>query len=231
MSDDGTKASVIFSIADEVTLQERKALLDSMKTDLRLPPGVSAAPAGLSVVGVEAVDALSANRDLMAYAAMGAIVLGLFFIYRHPVKAVAPILPIVLALGSSSVLFFFLGIELNPLTAVSGPLIIAMGTEFTLLLMARYFEERERGALPRDAMQAATLHIGRAITVSGLTVMGGFGVLAFSNFPLLTDFGKVTALDMGLALLSTLIVLPPLLIWLDEGIGLSPAEERLRTAE
>jgi len=144
---------------------------------------------------------------------------------------VAPVVPILLALGSSSVLLFFLGIELNPLTAVSGPLIIAMGTEFTLLLMARYFEERGRGAMPREAMQAATLRIGRAITVSGLTVMGGFGVLAFSNFPLLTDFGKVTALDMGLALLSTLIVLPPLLIWLDEGIGLAPAEERLRAAE
>jgi hydrophobe/amphiphile efflux-3 (HAE3) family protein len=231
MSGDRTRASVIFSIADNVSLQERKALIDSMKADLRLPPGVSAAPAGLSVVGVEAVNALSANRDLMAYAAMGAIVLGLFFTYRNPIKAVAPVLPIVLALGSSSVLLFFLGIELSPLTAVSGPLIIAMGTEFTLLLMSRYFEERGRGALPREAMQTATLRIGRAITVSGLTVMGGFAVLAFSNFPLLTDFGKVTALDMGLALLSTLIVLPPLLIWLDEGIGLVPAEERLGAAE
>jgi hydrophobe/amphiphile efflux-3 (HAE3) family protein len=231
MSGDRTRASVIFSIADNVSLQERKALIDSMKADLRLPPGVSAAPAGLSVVGVEAVNALSANRDLMAYAAMGAIVLGLFFTYRNPIKAVAPVLPIVLALGSSSVLLFFLGIELSPLTAVSGPLIIAMGTEFTLLLMSRYFEERGRGALPREAMQTATLRIGRAITVSGLTVMGGFAVLAFSNFPLLTDFGKVTALDMGLALLSTLIVLPPLLIWLDEGVGLVPAEERLGAAE
>jgi predicted RND superfamily exporter protein len=48
---------------------------------------------------------------------------------------------------------------------------------------------------------------------------------------LLEDFGKVTALDMGLAVLSTLIVLPPLLIWLDEGIGLVPVEERLRAAE
>jgi hypothetical protein len=227
MGDGRTQAAVIFSIGEEVSLQERKTLIDSIKADLRLPPGVSATPAGLSVVGVEAVDALSANRDLMVYAAMGAIVLGLFFIYRHPIKAVAPVLPIVLALGSSSVLLFFLGIELNPLTAVSGPLIIAMGTEFTLLLMSRYFEERGRGASPREAMQVATLRIGRAITASGLTVMGGFAVLAFSNFPLLVDFGKVTALDMGLALLSTLIVLPPLLIWLDEGIGLVPAEERL----
>lgn len=231
LSDDRTRASIIFSISDTVTLQERKALIDSIKADLRLPPGVSATPAGLSVVGVEAVNALSANRDLMAYAAMGAIVLGLFFIYRHPVKAVAPMVPILLALGSSSVLLYVLGIELNPLTAVSGPLIIAMGTEFTLLLMSRYFEERGRGAPPREAMQTATLRIGRAITASGLTVMGGFAVLAFSDFPLLVDFGKVTALDMGLAVLSTLVVLPPLLIWLDEGVGLLPVEESLRAVE
>ena len=231
MSEDRTRASIIFSISDKVTLQERKALIDSIKADLRLPPGVSATPAGLSVVGVEAVDALSANRDLMVYAAMGAIVLGLFFIYRHPIKAVAPMVPIVLALGSSSVLLYFLGIELSPLTAVSGPLIIAMGTEFTLLLMSRYFEERESGASPREAMQTATLRIGRAITASGLTVMGGFAVLAFSDFPLLVDFGKVTALDMGLAVLSTLVVLPPLLIWLDEGVGLLPVEEGLRAAQ
>lgn len=231
MSEDRTRASIIFSISDKVSLQERKTLIDAIKADLRLPPGVSAAPAGLSVVGVEAIDALSANRDLMAYAAMGSIVLGLFFIYRHPIKAVAPILPIVLALGSSSVLLFFLGIELNPLTAVSGPLIIAMGTEFTLLLMSRYFEERGRGTSPREAMRTATLRIGRAITASGLTVMGGFAVLAFSDFPLLVDFGKVTALNMGLAVLSTLVVLPPLLIWLDEGIGVLPVEERLRAAE
>lgn len=230
ISDDRTRAAVIFSIGHEASLQERKTLIESIEGDLRLPPGVSATPAGLAVVGVEAVDALSANRDLMIFAAMGAIVLGLFFTYRHPVKAVVPVIPIVLALGSSSMLIFFLGIELNPLTAVSGPLIIAMGTEFTLLLMLRYFEERERGALPREAMQIATLRIGRAITVSVLTTMGGFGVLAFSDFPLLTDFGQVTALSMGLTLLSTLIVLPPLLIWLDEGIGLVPAEERLRAA-
>jgi hypothetical protein len=146
------------------------------------------------------------------------------------VKAVAPVFPILLALGASSIILFILGIELNPLTAVSGPLIVAMGTEFTLLLMSRYFEERERGLAPREAMQVASVRIGRAIAASGLTVMGGFGVLAFSNFPLLENFGTVTALDMGLVVLSTLVVLPPLLVWLDEGVGLVPVKERLRPA-
>ena len=230
VSEDATEANIIFSIGN-VSLGELKELIDQIKRDLDAPPGVTATPAGLSVLGVEAVSALTQNRQLMTYAAMGAIVLALFFIYRHPVKAVAPMIPITLAIGGSSVLLFVLGIELNPLTAVSGPLIIAMGTEFTILMMSRYFEEREKGQSPREALGTASLRIGRAITASGLTVIGGFGVLAFSGFPLLENFGQVTALNMALALLSALVVLPPLLIWLDEEVGLVPAKEELRPAE
>jgi predicted RND superfamily exporter protein len=107
-----------------------------------------------------------------------------------------------------------------------------MGVDFTILLMSRYFEEREKGQSPREAMSTASLRIGQAITASGLTVVGGFGVLAFSDFPLLVDFGKVTALNMGLCLLSALVVLPPLLVWADEETGLMPQpEEKLGTVE
>jgi uncharacterized membrane protein YdfJ with MMPL/SSD domain len=41
-------------------------------------------------------------------------------------------------------------------------------------------------------------------------------VLAFSPMPLLRDFGIVVALDVVFALSSTLVVLPPLLVWADE---------------
>lgn len=217
VSDDRTRAAMIFAIGP-ISLEERKRVIDEITADLDPPPGVLVRPAGLAVIGVEAVDALSANRDLMSFAALGAIFVLMGIAYRNPVRAVAPILPVMLALGSSSVVLYAFDVELNPLTSVSGPLIIAMGTEFSLLLMARYYEERERGAAPREAMELASHRIGRAITASGLTVMGGFGVLAFSGFPLLESFGQVTALNIGLSLLSTLFVLPALLVWADEGI-------------
>src|SRR4029078_11699059 len=103
---------------------------------------------------------------------------------------------------------------------------IAMGTEFNVLLMSRYFEERALGLDAREAMSNASLRIGRAIAASGLTVMGGFAVLAFSDFPLLDNFGMVTALNIGLSLLSTLILLPPVLIWADgeHGLAGTPAD-------
>ncbi len=231
ISADRTKAHIIFTMGT-VPLEERKTLIDHIRRDLETPPGVSATFGGVGVIGVEAVNALSQNRGLMTFAAMGTILIGLFIVYRNAVKALAPILPILMAVGCSSVLLFVLGIKLNPLTAVSGPLIIAMGVDFTILLMSRYFEEREKGQSPREAMSTASLRIGRAITASGLTVIGGFGVLAFSGFPLLVDFGKVTALNMGLCLLSALVVLPPLLVWADEETGLVPQpEEHLRPVE
>ncbi|MCH8994279.1 MAG: RND family transporter, partial [Chloroflexi bacterium] len=230
ISEDRTQAHIIFAIGP-ISLHERKELLAEMESDMGAPDGVTATPSGLAVIGIEAVDALGANRTLMTYVALGAVFLWLLVAYRNLVKTVLPLLPVLIALGGSSAAIFMLGIELNPLTAVSGPLIIATSTEFSVLIMARYFEERERGRSPRDAVSTASMRIGPAIAASGLTTIGGFGVLAFSGFPLLEGFGVVTALNVGIALLSTLIVLPPLLVWADEEAGLAPIHEDLRPAE
>lgn len=99
--------------------------------------------------------------------------------------------------------------------ALAGPLVIAVGTEFSVLVVVRYTEERQRGRDPRESVSFGVPRIGRAFVASGFTLVGGFGVLAFSPVPLLRDFGIVVALDVLFALASTLILLPPLLVWAD----------------
>ncbi len=224
---DRTMAAITFAISDSASLDQRRAITDAIERDAQPPAGVTVAPAGIAVVGTAAVDAISSNRDLMSFIAVGALLVLLLIVFRNPAKAVAPLLPVVLALGASAMLLYFMGISYSPLTSISGPLIIAMGTEFNILLMTRYFEERAHGLEPREAMSRASLRIGRAITASGLTVMGGFAVLALSDFPLLDNFGKVTALNIGLSLLSTLILLPPLLVWADEEHRLAAAPDAI----
>jgi hydrophobe/amphiphile efflux-3 (HAE3) family protein len=216
VSADGRMASITFAISGDDSLDERKQLTQSIEDAANPPEGVSIAPAGIAVIGTASVDALSANRDLMSFVAIGAIFVALLATFRNPVKAVAPLLPVVLALGASAMILYAGGISYSPLTSISGPLIIAMATEFNILLMSRYFEERSRGMEPREAMSHASRRIGRAITASGMTMLGGFAVLAFSDFSLLENFGQVTALNIGVSLLSTLVLLPPLLVWADE---------------
>jgi hydrophobe/amphiphile efflux-3 (HAE3) family protein len=210
VSPDRRETNLIFPIAP-LSLQARETLLDEMVADLDPPAGVTATPSGLAVIGIELVNALEANRQVLTLAALGLVALWLLLAYRRPVLALLPLVPVVAAVGASGLAIHLLGLELTPLTTVSGPLAIAITTEFSVLLLARFVEERRAGAEPEVAVERAATRIGRAFLASGLTLLGGFVVLAFSPMPLLVDFGVVVALDVALALVSVLVVLPPLL--------------------
>jgi predicted RND superfamily exporter protein len=93
-------------------------------------------------------------------------------------------------------------------------LIVGIGTEFSVLLLERYWEELGRGASPQEAMNQAVSRIGRAIAASGLTVTAGFAALLASSFPAIREFGAVTVIDVLLALVATIVVVPPLALWL-----------------
>ena len=94
---------------------------------------------------------------------------------------------------------------------------IATCTEFTVLIMERYLEERREGRGATQAVETASTRIGRAFVASGLTTAAGFGVLALSGFPLLSDFGIVVSVNVVTALVCALVILPPLLAWTGKG--------------
>jgi hypothetical protein len=212
VSPDHRETNLMFPIAN-LSLQEREQLLDEMVADLDPPAGVTATPSGLAVIGIELVNALEANRQLLTLAALGLVALWLLAAYRRLVLALLPLVPVTVAVGASGLAIDQLDLELTPLTTVSGPLAIAITTEFSVLLLARFLEERKAGADADLAVELAASRIGRAFLASGLTLLGGFVVLAFSPMVLLVDFGVVVALDVALALVSVLVVLPPLLRW------------------
>jgi predicted RND superfamily exporter protein len=102
------------------------------------------------------------------------------------------------------------------MTAVGGPLVIAACTEFTSLILLRFIEERRRGLEPQEAIDVAASRTGRAFIVSAMTAIAGVAVLSFSSLPLLRDFGRIVAMNVTVALLSALVVLPPMLVWADK---------------
>lgn len=229
VSDDHHRANIIFAIGS-VSLQEEKELIGQlradMEADLRPPPGVTVVASGLAVVGIEAIDALSSNRSQMAYAALGAVLVWLLLAFRGLTRAVLVLVPVVTAVGAAWAVIYLAGIEINSLTALSSPLVVAISTQFSVLVVERYLEERRRGCDPEHAVATASRRIGRAFTASGLTTAGGFGVLALSGFPLLSNFGIVVSINIVVALLCTLLLLPPLLVSSDGRLVSAPAHRR-----
>ena len=109
-----------------------------------------------------------------------------------------------------------LNLKLSPMTAVAGPLVVAACTEFTSLILLRFVEERRRGLSPEEAVERDGVRIpAEPFIVSALTAIAGVAVIATSSLPLLRDFGALVAMNVAVALLSALVVLPPLLVWAD----------------
>jgi hydrophobe/amphiphile efflux-3 (HAE3) family protein len=218
------------------SLEDRAVLVQELEDDLNakiaaldlpadsillvdLPEGqapVRATPAGLATVGIGLLENLSANRANLTYLALSMVGLFLVLRYRSLSRALLALVPVMLAVGVSSLVIGVFGFTLSPLTTVSGPLVIATSAEFSVLILGRYLEERQRGLEPRAASEMAASRTGRAFFTSALTTIGGFAVLIGSALPLLRDFGIIVTLNVAIALLAALVVMPPLSVWVDQ---------------
>jgi hydrophobe/amphiphile efflux-3 (HAE3) family protein len=197
-------------------LDERAVVVREIRDTVDPPDDISATPSGLAVVGVGLLDNLEANRILLTYIAIGFVFAFLAIRLRSIVRALLSLVPVLIAVGVASLLAFALSLKLSPMTAVGGPLVVAACTEFTSLILLRFIEERRRGLPPREAVDVTAERTGRAFIVSAMTAVAGVGVIATSSLPLLRDFGAIVALNVAVALLSALVVLPPLLVWADK---------------
>ena len=198
------------------SLEARAPVVRGIRADTKPPAGITATPSGLAVVGVGLLDNLTANRVELTYLAILFVFVFLTIRLRSIVRSLLSLVPVLIAVGAASLFAYVFDLKLSPMTAVGGPLVVAACTEFTSLILLRFIEERRRGLDPKEAVEVAAARTGRAFVVSGLTAIVGVAVLSFSSLPLLRDFGRIVAANVTLALLSALVVLPPMLIWADK---------------
>jgi hydrophobe/amphiphile efflux-3 (HAE3) family protein len=206
-------------------LDRQKDVVDDIKARLKPPPGVEASVVGLPVLAAEANGALSSawRRALTLLAALAGVFLVLLAARRSAREAAVPLIPIALATGWSGLVVFLLGllpgpleVDLNPMSVTLSALVIAISTEFSVLLSARYRQERDGGAGPARAIELAYASTGAAVLASGVTAIAGFAALVFSDIRMLRDFGIVTVVDLTVSLLGVMIVLPAALLWAEE---------------
>jgi predicted RND superfamily exporter protein len=212
LSGDHRAATLAFGIR-LMPLARQQRVLDYMRSRLSPPGGVSATVTGLPVLAAQASGALSSasRRALMLLAGLLLVALVLLAALRNVRRAFEPIVPIVLATGWSALIVYALGIPLNPMSASLGALVIAISTEFSVLLSERFAQERALHG-DRDEALARTYRLtGAAVLASGTTAIAGFAVLIVSRIEMLRQFGLVTLVDLAVSLAGVLIVLPAVL--------------------
>jgi hydrophobe/amphiphile efflux-3 (HAE3) family protein len=223
----GTQAfNIVFRTATP-NLVKVKKVVDQVRTltsDHPEPAALAASghvaditPSGLAVVGVGLLENLESNRILLTYLSIAFVAVFLAFRLRSVVRSLLSLVPVLIAVGAVSLIAFAGSLQLSPMTAVGGPIVVAVCTEFTSLILLRFVEERARGLEPKEAVDVTAGRTGRAFLVSACTAIAGVAVMGFSSMPILRDFGIIIGMNVAIALLAALVFLPPMLVWADSG--------------
>jgi uncharacterized protein len=225
-------ATLSFGIR-EMSLQRQQQLVEEMRSTLHPPAGVSAQLVGLPVLAAQSGSQVADPWRRLETLVVGLLAVGLVLMLAFRGdrrRALVPLVPIFLATGWSALILFAVRVPLNPMSVTLGALVIAISTEFSVLISERYRSERQAGHDTVEALRRSYRRTGAAVAASGVTAIAGFGVLALSDIRMLRDFGFVTLIDLTVSLLGVLVALPAAIVVAERAADRSPRRAARRPA-
>jgi RND superfamily putative drug exporter len=216
-SEDGTAAILVVPIdsaGDEEVLIDAVEQVREIAHDI--PAGVVAKVTGPAGYSADASAAFEGINTTLLLATTFIVLALLIVIYRSPVFWVLPLLAVFFAEGlvrAIGTLMADAGVVVNGQTAgILLVLVFGAGTDYALLLTARYREELRVVEDRHEAMRRALVKAGPTIVASAGTVVASLLVLALADVNSIAGLGPVGAMGVAVAALAMLTVLPALLL-------------------
>jgi RND superfamily putative drug exporter len=177
--------------------------------------GLSAQVTGAAALEADLNQAIE-SADVALLLVTGAFVLVLLLlIYRSPILALIPLVVVVIAYGVAAGLIKLLADSGLQVTNLSTSLLLVLmfgaGTDYCLLLVARYVEELHTHEDKHDAIAAAVPRVAPAILASAGTVMAALIVLVFAQLDSTKSLGPVDAIGIAIVMAAGLTLLPAIL--------------------
>jgi hypothetical protein len=182
-----------------------------------LPAGMRGTPSGASLMFAHISERNITNMLLGTFIALVLISGLLIFAFRSLKIGLISLIPNLVPAGMGFGLWSILVGQVGLAVAVVAAMTLGIVVDDTIHFLSKYLRaRREHDASPKEAVRTAFHTVGVALTVSTLVLMAGFLVLAGSSFSVNADMGLLTATTIGIALLVDFLLLPPLLMTLEE---------------
>jgi RND superfamily putative drug exporter len=179
--------------------------------------GLSAHVTGPLGTAADSADAFSGIDSTLLFAALAVVIVLLLVTYRSPVLWLLPVIGAGVALITAQAVIYLLarhaGLTVNAMAAgILSVLVFGAGTDYALLLTARYREELRRHADRHEAMRVALRRAGPALIASAATVALALLALMVADLNSTSGMGPVLAIGVAVALAAMLTLLPALLV-------------------
>jgi len=190
---------------------------DELRDIAALDGGGAVYVAGAGGQAADAAEAFAGIDTNLLFATLGVVIVILLFTYRSPVLWILPIFCAGVALFTSQAIIYFLAkcadLTVNGQSqAILTILVIGAGTDYALLLVARYREELRRHDDRHEAMAFALHRAAPAILASAATVVLGTLCLLFAEMNSTAGLGPVAAIGIAVTFVVQVTLLPALLV-------------------
>jgi len=211
-----TRIMVTLRDVSAVTMRDFERRMKAWQ-EANLPAVMRGTPSGASLMFAHISERNINNMLLGTFIAL-VLISGLLIIAFRSLKiGLISLIPNLVPAGMGFGLWSILVGQVGLAVAVVAAMTLGIVVDDTIHFLSKYLRaRREGGASPEQAVRTAFHTVGVALTVSTLVLMAGFLVLAGSSFSVNADMGLLTAITIGIALLVDFLLLPPLLMTLEE---------------
>lgn len=224
-SDDGSAAYVAVPVKsqDSTTGIHDQAAAMRSAAATGLPSGLDARLTGPLGFQDDTGNAF-AGADFRLLLVTALVVAALLLVtYRSPILWIVPLVVVGMADGLSRFVVTAVGqavgLSMDPsVLGILSVLVFGAGTDYALLLIARYREELRLLDDRREAMRIAVSGAGPAILASGVTVTLSLGMLLFGRLESERALGLACAIGIAIALCFALLLLPAALVVCGRGL-------------
>jgi len=179
--------------------ENQREFLDQLEP---VDPNVTGTPVQL----YHYTDLLKSSYEEAAWYSLGAIAILVFLHFRSLLSVVLTLVPVAVVSLWLGGLMGWLHVPLNPANIMTLPLVIGIGVTNGIHVLNRFAEEQTPNILARST--------GKAVLVSGLTSMAGFGSLMLARHQGIQSLGCVMTAGLATCMIAGLTFLPALLSFL-----------------
>ena len=176
-----------------------------------LPPGVKLRISGAPVLEVDASDALLFDQKVFTPIAIALIVLALFLAFRCVHGIVLPVIAIAVAALWTAGIFPLFGRPVDMVASTVPATLLVYGAVDPIFVLRRYIDKLAAGLAKEDAIVEAYRELTLPCFLSSVTTAVGFAAFATLDLPIVVAFGRILAIGVLLAFVTTVLVLPVML--------------------
>lgn len=166
-----------------------------------------------SNIGQRNIRAMLIGTTIALVLISGILIVALRSLKIGAVSLLPNLVPAAVGFGLWGIFVGEVGLSLSVVTGMTFGIVI----DDTVHFLSKYLRaRREQHLSPEDAVRYAFRTVGRALVVTTIVLVVGFSILATSPFSINADMGLMTAVIITVALIAVFLLLPPLLMKIEE---------------